>query len=152
MTSVGLGFFPLDRQLELWEAHWSAGLVKEAVWLSGVIASFEQAEETFARIGHIGMSDSTIWRRTEKSGEGFEQLEKEGQQAANRVAQLGEVGPPLVKSTQRMGVGIDGAKIHIRQEGWKELKVGCLFDIEIRLIFDPDTQERLEQGHAVNNS
>lgn len=76
-------------------------------------------------------------------GEGFRQLEKEGREATNRVAQLGEVGPAPVKSAQRMGMGIDGANIHIRQEGWKELKVGCLFDIDIRLIFDPDTKERL---------
>ena len=63
MTSVGLGFFPLDQQLELWEKHWSAGLAKEAVWLSGRVSSFEQAEETLARIGHVAMADSTIWRR-----------------------------------------------------------------------------------------
>lgn len=123
--------------------HWSEGLAKEAVWLSGVIPSFEQAEETFVRIGHVSMADSTIWRRTQKWGEGFRQLEKEGREATNRVAQLGEVGPAPVKSAQRMGMGIDGANIHIRQEGWKELKVGCLFDIDIRLIFDPDTKERL---------
>jgi len=129
VTSVELGFFPLDQQLELWEAHWSEGLAKEAVWLSGVIPSFEQAEETFTRIGHLSMSDSTIWRRIQTWGEGFRQVEKERQQAANRVAQWGEVGPAPVKSGERMGVGIDGAKIHIRQEGWKELKVGCLFDI-----------------------
>ena len=55
MTSVGLGFFPLDQQLELWEKHWSEGLVKQAVWLSGTVASFEQAEETLARIGHISI-------------------------------------------------------------------------------------------------
>ena len=66
MTSVGLDFFPLDRQLELWDKYWSEGLAKEAVWLSGTIPSFEQAEETFARIGHVSMADSTIWRRVKR--------------------------------------------------------------------------------------
>lgn len=37
VTTAGPVFFPLDRQLELWDKHWSAGLVKEAVWLSGVM-------------------------------------------------------------------------------------------------------------------
>lgn len=152
MTSVGLGFFPLDRQLELWDKHWSEGLAKEAVWLSGTVPSFEQAEETFARIGHVSIADSTIWRRVEKWGAGFEQMEKARQQAANQVAQLGQVGTPKAKSAQRLGAGMDGAKIHIRQEGWKELKVGCVFEIEVRSIFDPGTQERLEQGHARNHT
>ena len=150
MTGVEQVFFPLDEQLELGEQRWSAGLVKEAVWLSGTQPSFEQAEETLARIGHVHMSDSTIWRRVAVWGKQFERLEQERQQAAEGVAQVRGRGA-LVKSTTRLGVGIDGAKIHIRQEGWKELKVGCLFEVEVRPIFDPDTQEWLEQGHAVNN-
>ena len=60
MTSVGLGFSPLDRQLELWEKNWSEGLAKEAVWLSGAMGSFERAEEAFARVGHVSMLASTL--------------------------------------------------------------------------------------------
>jgi hypothetical protein len=51
-----------------------------------------------------------------------------------------------------MGVGLDGANLYIRQEGWKELKVGCVFEVELRPIFEPETGEWLEQGHAINNS
>jgi hypothetical protein len=152
VTSVGLGFFPLDRQLELWEKNWSEGLAKEAVWLSGATGSYEQAEEALVRVGHVSMSDSTIWRRVDKWGERFEELEKERQEAAQRLVQKGGVVVPPSKSAERMGAGIDGAKIHIRQEGWKELKVGCLFDIEVRPIFDKESKEWLEQGHAINNS
>jgi hypothetical protein len=152
VNNAGPVFFPLDQQLELWDKHWSEGLVKEAVWLSGVMGSFEQAEEAFARIGHVTMSDNTIWQRAKKWGERFQELEKQQQAAANQLARLGEVGPAKSKSAVRMGVGMDGASIYIRQEGWKELKVGCVFDIELRPIFDPDMREWLEQGHAVNNS
>ena len=150
MTAAEPVFFPLDEQLELWEQHWSAGLAKEAVWLSGTQPSYEQAEETLARIGHVAMSDSSIWRRVKVWGEQFAQLEKEQQEAAEAAAQVRERGTPA-KSKERLGVGIDGAKIHIRQEGWKELKVGCLFDVEVRPIFDPETKEWLEQGHAAHN-
>ena len=152
MTSAGGVFFPLDRQLELWDKHWSEGLVKEAVWLSGAMGSFEQAEETFARIGHVVMSDNTIWQRAKKWGERCQMLDKQQQAAANRLAQRGEVGPAKSKSAMRLGVGIDGANIYIRQEGWKELKVGCVFEVQLRPLFDLETRERLEQGHAVNNS
>jgi hypothetical protein len=51
-----------------------------------------------------------------------------------------------------MGVGLDGANLYIRQEGWKELKVGCVFLAALRPIFEPETREWLEQGHAVNNN
>jgi hypothetical protein len=136
----------------LWEKNWSEGLAKEAVWLSGAMPSYEQAEEALARIGRVTMSDSTIWRRVDKWGTQFEALAQEEQEAANRLAQRGEVGAVPSKSAERLGVGIDGAKLHIRQEGWKELKVGCVFGIEVRPIFDPESKEWLEQGHAINNS
>ena len=126
--------------------------MKEAVWLSGSTTSFARAEETLRRIGQISMSDNTIWRQTERWGEQLRQLEKGRQEAANRVAQIGEVVAPTSKSTARLGVGMDGAMIHIRQEGWKELKVGCVFEIEVRPIFDQESTEWLEQGHAFNNS
>ena len=151
MSDAEAVFFPLNRQLELWEKNWSEGLAKEAVWLSGAMGSFEQAEEAFARIGHVSMSEGTIWRRMDKWGAQFAALEKEGQAAAQRQAQRGAAGRPKSKSTQRLGVGVDGAKIHIRQEGWNELKVGCLFEIEVRLIFDPETKVRRPRfsGHEV---
>jgi len=152
VLSVELGFSPLDQQLELWEKNWSEGLAKEAVWLSGAAPSFELAEETFRRIGQVAMSGSTIWRRVNRWGEKFRMKEKEAQEVANRSAQIGEVIAPKNKSTARMGVGMDGAMIHIRQEGWKELKVGCVFDIDVRPNFDKESQVWLEQGHALNNS
>lgn len=152
MNSAGPVFFPLDQQLELWDKHWSEGLVKEAVWLSGAVNSFEQAEEILARVGHVTMSASTIWQRAQKWGEGFGRLEQQQQSEANRLAQRGEVGPAKSKSAVRMGLGLDGANIYIRQEGWKELKVGCVFEVELRPICEPQTREWLQQGHAVNNS
>jgi hypothetical protein len=51
-----------------------------------------------------------------------------------------------------MGVAMDGGKIHIRNEGWKELKVGSLFDVEVRPTLDKETGDWIELAHAVNNS
>ena len=47
---------------------------------------------------------------------------------------------------------MDGAMVHILSEGWKELKIGCIFDIEVRSIFDKERQEWVDMGHAINNS
>jgi hypothetical protein len=42
--------------------------------------------------------------------------------------------------------------IHILKEGWKELKIGCVFDVEVRPTLDKETGDRVELAHAVNNS
>ena len=47
---------------------------------------------------------------------------------------------------------MDGAMVHILEEGWKELKVGCVFELEIRPIFDEQSKEWLDMAHAVDNS
>jgi hypothetical protein len=51
-----------------------------------------------------------------------------------------------------MGVSMDGTFIYIRDEGWKELKVGCTFEVDVRPTRDPETGDMVEMAHAVNNS
>ena len=152
MTTVGVDFFPLDQQLKLWEKNWSEGLVKEAVWLSGVVGSFEEAETVLSRIGHVSMSDSTLWHRVERWGEQFRRLDQDRQQQAQAIPKRGEVMSGQAKRAGRMGLAMDGAMVHILDEGWKELKVGCVYEIEPKAVFDQESQEWLEMGHAVHNS
>ena len=58
----------MDEQLGLKDKRRSEGVLKEMTWLSGAVHSFEEGEEVFARIGHLHISDSSIWRRKEKWG------------------------------------------------------------------------------------
>ena len=51
-----------------------------------------------------------------------------------------------------MGVAMDGGMLYILGEGWKGLKIGCIFDVEARRTLDRETGEHLELAHAVNNS
>lgn len=51
-----------------------------------------------------------------------------------------------------MGVAMDGGMVHIRDEGWKEFKVGSVFEIEQRLVRDSETETWGEQPRACNNS
>ena len=51
-----------------------------------------------------------------------------------------------------MGTALDGGMIHVRKEGWKELKVGTVFNIESCLECNPTTHELEPQGHAVETS
>lgn len=142
-------FFPLDQQLQVWEKHWSERVVKYAVWLSGLLP-YAQAEAILKEIGQVTISDSSLWRRAQTWGEAGC-----AQQTQQCVAAAAMPGREELASTPRacdMGVALDGGMVHIRQEGWKELKVGCVFEVECRPVSDRQTAETLHLAHAVHNT
>lgn len=134
--------------MKLWEAHWSEQIAKQAVWLSGLV-TFEQAGEILRKIGGVDISTQSVWRRVEKWGKQFEAVEKMQQVKAYDFEERVEIDPN--KSLGQMGAAMDGTMIHIREEGWKELKAGSVFEVEKQVENDPETQEQQEIGHAVKN-
>lgn len=151
MLVVGRVFFPLDEQLRVWDRACSEGMAKLAVWLCGHVTA-QVAEQILEQVGGILCSDTSIWRRVEKWGEKIKALEEAQQAAASALPQRGSVTPVPVTTSKDMGVAMDGIKINVREEGWKELKVGCVFDVEMRTERDAETSEEIEPAHAVNNS
>jgi hypothetical protein len=144
-------FFPLDEQLGLRDPHYSEGVLKEMVWLSGVVDSFAEAEEVVERIGHLAISDSSIWRRKEVWREVLKAIEAAEREKANTPSPAKEFRGRVLGAKQRMAVSMDGTQVHIRGEGWKELKVGCCFDIEVYPTWNQGSQEWEDLAHAVNN-
>lgn len=45
---------------------------------------------------------------------------------------------------------MDGGMVNIRDEGWKEMKVGTVFDVEQRLERDPLTRDLVERPHGIH--
>jgi len=45
---------------------------------------------------------------------------------------------------------MDGGMVHIRDEGWKEIKVGTVFDIVMRLERDAQTHDLVQRAHSAN--
>jgi len=141
------GFFPLDEQWQLDESVFSNGYACQMVWLSGLLP-YEQCEAVFAQIGERWVSASSIWRQTQKHGQRLlDYVEYQREQVRVERIQL-----PDAKHDhdQRKGVSMDGGMVHIRGEGWRELKVGTIFDVEIALERNPHTQELDEMAHGVN--
>lgn len=134
-------FFPLDEQLKLYDKHWSEGVVKETVWLSGVVDSYAEVARILARVGRVQMSSSSAWRRVAKWGSVLQAMEAEAAAKATALPTR-QAAPVVAQAEKRLGAAMDGAMVNIRTEGWKELKVGCVFAIE------PHTQEAVTQGHA----
>lgn len=121
------------------------------VWLSGAVDSFAEAEKVFERIGHLTISDSSIWRRKEKWGKRFKEVEEEEREQANTLSSANAFRERVLGSQKRIGVSMDGTMVHIRDEGWKELKVGCSFDIKVLPTWNKESQEWEDLAHAIDN-
>lgn len=126
-------------------------MAKLAVWLSGLV-TFAQAAEILQRIGQVTISESSVWRQARTWGQEFSAIEAAERVLANALPGQRDVLRREERSKGRMGVAMDGCMIHIRGEGWKELKVGCVFELEVRPTRDTKTGDWEELAHAVNNS
>lgn len=113
---------------------------------------FAQAEKILQEIGQVNISRGSIWRRSEAWGSQFKALEEAARAQANALPEKWQPPSREVEPDRRMGVAMDGMMVHIRQEGWKELKVGATFDIEVRLGKDEHTREPVQMAHAVHNT
>jgi len=129
------------------ETAYSPELARQMVWLSGLLA-YQQAAEVFERIGHRLIPASSLWQQTQQHGARLKTYAHRQQDfvSIERV----KLPPPGQDHAQRKGVSMDGGMVHIRGEGWKEMKVGTVFDVEQRLERDPTTRDLVEQPHGVN--
>jgi hypothetical protein len=134
------------------DKHYSEGVLKEMVWVSGVVGSYEKAEAMFKRVGHLTISDSNVWRRVQEWGEEFKAVEDAQRERAHTLPYRNDANRGMEETVGRMGVSMDGGMVHIRDEGWKELKVGCVFEIEVRPTWDKKIKEWVELAHGVDNS
>jgi hypothetical protein len=117
------------------------------VWLSTQV-SYQAASEVFERIGHQHIPSVSIWRQTQKHGQRIDQAAR---QAAQRSPVERTVLPFQRDSQQkRKGISLDGGMVNIRGEGWKEFKVGTIFEVDERWERDPATRELVQLPHGVD--
>jgi len=148
---VRRAFFPLDEQLRVRGRKLSEGVARLATWLSGML-TFSDASEVLDKVGGIKVSASTVWREVQVRGERIREAE-----APSKVEVVELEEEPLATTTEqrppkRMGSSMDGGMMYIKGEGWKEAKVGVIFDVAIERRLDERSKELVEVGHAVNNS
>lgn len=135
----------------MWETHWSEQVAKQAVWLSG-LTDFDTAADLLDQIGQIAMSDSSVWRRVKRWGERGKVVEAAQRATATALPPRQTIVANEIPQAKDMGVALDGAMVPLRQEGWKELKVGDIFEIAVRPTPDKVTGDLLDLAHAVGNS
>lgn len=136
-----MGFFPLDAQLEVTGSRWSSGFTALAVQLAALLP-FAQATDLLRQAFGIPTSVATLWRHTQQAAVRLQQQQRTQATAATTPPQLWE-RPVVRQADKRMGVALDGAILHVRDEGWKEVKLGCVFAVGTRLTPDPLTGEQV---------
>lgn len=140
-------FSPLDEQLDLPRSGFSTAFAKQMLWLSGLLP-FGQSVEVMARIGERFISQSTTWRMVQDYGEQLQAvIEQQREQVGVERIQFPD---EKYDHEQRKGISMDGGMVNIREQGWRELKVGTVFDVELRLERNPQTQELDEIAHGIN--
>lgn len=146
-----MGFSPLDEQLQIRDAHWSERLTALSVWLYGHVGG-EVAAEIFKQLSQVILPQPSVWQRAARWGQQLQAVEQHRQHTANALPLRGQAGANTLRLPHNMGVGMDGTMICLRQEGWKELKTGTIFEVEVRPEPVDEGAELQERAHAVHNS
>jgi hypothetical protein len=143
---VDKAIFPLDEQIKLKRSAYSPELARRMVWLSGLLP-YEQCAAVFEAIGERLIPASSIWRQTQWHGQ---RLQRHVQVQREQVSVERVVLPDARHDhDQRKALSMDGGMVNIRGEGWREVKVDAIFDVETRLEGNPQTQQLDEMAHGV---
>jgi hypothetical protein len=110
------------------------------------------AKAILQRLGQIDISQPSTWRCAQEVGRRFQALEAAERAQANALPEQWVPPSRAAVADQRMGVALDGASMHIRTEGWKDVKIGVVFNVEVRPTKDRETGELVDLAHAVDNS
>jgi hypothetical protein len=136
---AGQAFSPLDKQLVLRDLHWSEGVARQVVRLSGRM-TYAEVVETLQEVGQIHVSKSSGWRLSQHWG-----AQLQGQA-------LPETDQPGAEAVERLSTSLDGAMVYVLSEGWKELKAGTVSEVVAELELDPQTLEEEPLARARNTS
>ncbi len=123
---------------------YSLNLSRDMVWLSGLLP-YKHAVVVLERIGGKHISATSMWEQSKRHGE---RMRKHVVGQRPKTAMSG--GLPWLDHSQRKGVSMDGGMVNIRQEGWKEFKVGATFGLTERIGPDPLTKAPMSLAQATD--
>ena len=126
-------------------------MARLALRLAGLMP-FEQAAQVLNEVGQIQISGSSTWRLTDCYTAKMQTIEHLSVAAAQSLPCTYRCQGEQQETDKRMGASMDGAMINVRDEGWKEVKIGCVYEIGMRQGRDPITQEEVERSCAVKSS
>jgi hypothetical protein len=117
--------------------HWSEGAARVATRQGLLAKSFDLAAEAYADAVGGSMSSDSLRRVAEGWGQRVEEQRQEAAERANQPAQRGE-NPQERRIIEvkpisgQANLSTDGGMVLIREEGWKEVKLTTVSEVEVR--------------------
>ena len=113
---------------------------------------YGQVVEVLEEIGGIEISKSSGWHIGQEWGARFRE-EMATEEVEEKAAARAWSTPGGRKAPQqRMGVAVDGAMMNVLEEGWKEFKLGCVYEVVQQTQIDARTGDAGQYGHAEQTS
>lgn len=151
---MGKAFFPLDQKLKLRQDSWSEGAARVATRMAICAPSYDQAAVDYADATGGSMSATSIWRVTNQSGELLARAKAAEAARVSAPAHRGERAPEKrvaqVDGLEGMAnLSTDGGMIHLRHEGWKEVKISTISAVEWETTLSGEERIRLSRTSHV---
>jgi hypothetical protein len=137
-----VGFFPLDRQLGISSRGWSERVEKQVIKLTARGDSFGEAVADYEDLIGLRLLKTTAWQRTQERGQRLREKRMEEAEKAWEMPKRQTIMPGEALETVNKAVSMDGVKVYILGEGWKEVKVGCSFEFETQRGYRRRSKEK----------
>lgn len=98
-------------------------------WLSGLVP-FTQVQQILCDVGQLHLGRTSIWEQVQSHGERL-QTYVEGEQSSMSVERTRWDSQQYEPKMTRC-ISMDGGMVCLREEGWKEMKVGLVSDFEMQ--------------------
>ena len=111
------GQYPLDQQLGI-SGELSTGVKRQLVKMSARMP-YQTAADVFEELAQVKVGTTTAWEQTQETGE----------RVRGMLEPIATVTEPSQDAVAYRGTTMDGCMVNARQEGWKEVKSGCVFGV-----------------------
>jgi hypothetical protein len=147
-----VGFSPLDRQLGISSLGWSERLEKQVIKVATRADSFDEAVAEYEDLVGLRLLKTTAWERTQERGERLRQQRMAQAEKVWETPQRQAIMPGEALEVVNKAVSMDGVKVNILGEGWKEVKVGCIFEFETQLGYRGRSKEKEDLVKATHQT
>lgn len=122
--ACGQGQTPFDTQLQVMAGGLSLGLQELSALLGATQDSFAQATSVLNKLTLVQLCPNSVRAATEDLGL---LLTNHDAQRVTTAQQTHSAPPAEAHAPAHLYISMDGVLAHIHDDGWKEIKVGCLY-------------------------
>lgn len=129
--------------MEIEQASWSKGLQRLGTWLAVRTRSYQSAVEGLEESLGLKVSKTQVWRVVQQTGQRVKAKQEKAVEQAWGLPPRGQVVGGEANQAKKMGIAMDGVYINLIEEGWKEVKIGAVFEIEA--LTEAQKRQRLKR-------